>query len=280
MTAHLDPDQLGDLSWGLLDEHATATANAHLQTCEQCRREAAALEDVARTLRGAGDTGPMPEEVANRLDAALRAAASPMPHAENVTPLPVAATRRWWAEHRVLQAAAAVVLVVAGGAIAGPLLTSSGRGPFTASSADRAAPEAGAKADGGSGREAAYGGAALATGTNYTEQTLSTAVSRLLAGDRVQSSPEDAASAKEAVPPGAAGRLADPQALSECIAQLPRGSKATPLLVDVARFEGRDATVIVLPRHDEPDNVDIWVVEPGCGTGNARTLHYQRAPRS
>jgi hypothetical protein len=284
VSAHLDVEQLADLSAGLLGGRARAQAQFHLETCEHCRTEAAELAGVSRTLRGAAEKGSMPADVADRLDFALRSEqASTL--ASGVTALPRPATRRWWADHRVLQAAAAAVLVVAGGAIAVPLLDRAGNAPMTASESaggnggeeGAAAPKA---ADGGkSGDTAAGSGGVLETGTNYSEQTLAADVTRLLSAVEAGRSPPQDLSAGEAAPPPAATRLADPQALAECLTQLRPGKEAAPLLVDVARFEGRRATVIVLPRPDEPERIDIWVVEPGCRNGNSHALHYDSAPR-
>lgn len=284
MSAHLDPDELGDLSAGLLDEGDASRANDHLATCASCRQDAEALDAVTGLLRFAGEVGPMPTDVADRLDAALLAAAPGDP-SDNVRPLARPATRRWWADHRILQAAAAAVLVIAGGAIAVPVLQNAAvSGPETASSADsasggqaaEAAPDA-ASDDAGS-RTAAKAAATMASGNNYTDESLAREVGRLLSGQEVAAAPSPPAQNSQA---GAAAitRLADPSALADCVDELRPGGQAQPLLVDVARYADRSATVIVLEAPDQADGIEIWVVEAGCGRGNARTLHYEMAQR-
>ena len=53
----------------------------------------------------------------------------------------------------------------------------------------------------------------------------------------------------------------------------------TPLVVDVAKFDGQPATVIVLPTADEANRLDVYVVGPDCGPDDAKVLHFARVPR-
>jgi hypothetical protein len=41
----------------------------------------------------------------------------------------------------------------------------------------------------------------------------------------------------------------------------------TPLAVDIGRFEGKPATIIVLPDPDDPSFVNAYAVAPDCPTG-------------
>lgn len=286
MTAHLDPDQLADLSAGLLDGATAAAAQSHLARCAHCRADADLLGRIPEILQVAADVGPMPDDVGDRLDAALAAEQPSSQRPDNVRPLPVAATRRWWADHRILQTAAAAVLVFAGGAIAVPLFQASIGSHDAATSSSGAKkvgpPEAGAAADSGTDHSASVG--VLESGTHYTEQTVAEDVSRLLAApERTAGTTEQTdapAEPKTAERVSATSRLADPEALAQCVRELAPGGKARPLLVDLARFNGREAAVIVLPRPGEEDRLEIWVVGPGCTRGNAHTLHYQNVPRT
>lgn len=70
-TGHLDAVQLAEHAEGLLEpEHADAV-EAHLGSCERCRRSAAALESVAAQLAAAPSELPTPPDVTARLDRAL-----------------------------------------------------------------------------------------------------------------------------------------------------------------------------------------------------------------
>jgi dihydroorotase-like cyclic amidohydrolase len=42
---------------------------------------------------------------------------------------------------------------------------------------------------------------------------------------------------------------------------------STPLAVDLGKFEGKPATIIVLPAPGEPSFVNVYAVAPGCPTG-------------
>jgi hypothetical protein len=53
----------------------------------------------------------------------------------------------------------------------------------------------------------------------------------------------------------------------------------TPLVVDIARFAGQPATVIVLPTPQEMDRLDVFVVGPDCGPADAKVLHFARVAR-
>ena len=55
---------------------------------------------------------------------------------------------------------------------------------------------------------------------------------------------------------------------------------ATPVAVDLARFEGKPAALVVLPTPDDPAKVDAWVVGAGCGeNGDAQVLYFRRVAR-
>jgi hypothetical protein len=49
--------------------------------------------------------------------------------------------------------------------------------------------------------------------------------------------------------------------------------------VDVARFRGKPAAVIVLPTPDDPAKVDVWVVGPECSQADAKMDYFARVNR-
>ena len=71
------------------------------------------------------------------------------------------------------------------------------------------------------------------------------------------------------------GPLANPAALQACVRALNGGTPIQPVLVDYARFDGRPATVIVLPSPQSPTKLAVWVELDGsdCAT-KGETAYY------
>jgi hypothetical protein len=276
-TSHIDVDTLADLGEGLLEADQVTSVAEHLDRCAECRARRDALDDVQLLLRdlGAGADAPAPDDVVRRLDDALAAAATPLPTASaTVTPLTALTTRvrQPW-RTRVLQAAAVFVLVAAVGGL--------GYGGIRAVSGGNSTGTTGAADSGGSAatekHSAAHRYVVTSSGRNYTEESLRSAVPGLLSGKydaTAQGSGGVAVPSK--TPTGAqvpaAGSVADPQrlrdgkALAACVANLADGP-VTPLAVDIARFDGKPATIIVLPDPKDPSLVYAYAVAPDCAEG-------------
>jgi hypothetical protein len=276
-TSHIDVDTLADLGEGLLEADQVTSVAEHLDRCAECRGRRDALDDVQLLLRdlGAGADAPAPDDVVRRLDDALGAAATPLPTASaTVTPLTALTTRarQPW-RTRVLQAAAVFVLVAAVGAL--------GYGGIQALNGGNSTGTTGAADSGGSAvtekRSAAHRYVVTSSGVNYTKESLRSAVPGLLSGkyDVTAQSPGGVAVPSE-TPTGAqapaAGPVVDPQrlrdgkALAACVANLADGP-VTPLAVDIARFDGKPATIIVLPDPKDPSIVYAYAVAPDCAKG-------------
>jgi len=84
-SAHPNTDDLADLDAGLLDRDRASGVREHLAVCAACAEESAAFLAVRSALAAEPDPGPVPHDVAERLDAALAGAAAERG-------LPVAAT--------------------------------------------------------------------------------------------------------------------------------------------------------------------------------------------
>jgi hypothetical protein len=275
---HPDLDTLADLQQGLLPPTPAAAVSDHLDQCRSCRTDFAALGEIPGRLAGAADVGPMPDELVSRLDEALTT--EPRTPSVTVTPLAAARRNRLTRDNRVFQFAAAAVLVLAATAI-GISAVQDRSGDMT--TADKASA-------GNDGLELAEGSVpVLSTGTDYTDASVVAAVPRLLAADgpKVLANPEAAAPtrASDDESSGAASRLSEGPALSACVIALtddpdtPVIEMPTPLVVDVATFNGQAANVIVLPTADEADRLDVYVVGPDCGPADAKVLHFARVPR-
>jgi hypothetical protein len=285
-TPHLDLDTLADLQEGLLEPERATDAAAHLQDCPDCRTTRAALDDVSAQLRdlGAADQA-VPEDVVRRLDDALVAVGTPTPAATaTITPLRRPERAPW--RTRALQAAAVFVLIAAVGGIGYGAVRGLSNGD-SASSTAASDSSGGAKAASPESQRGAAGYKIMASGRDYTGTSLRAAVPELLAGSLPlvgasgPTSSDSSAPPSSSAAPGTAGtgnqRLRSGAALAACVANL-AGGPVTPLAVDVAKFKGQPATVIVLPTPDEPSFVDVFVVKPTCPTGTFLTLERVALP--
>jgi hypothetical protein len=290
---HPDLDTLADLQEGLLPPSPSAAVSDHLDHCESCRADFVALGRVPARLAAAADVGAMPDELAARLNDAL--AGEPRTASVTITPLASARRNRLPRDNRVLQAAAAAVLVMAATAIGISAVQNRGENS-TAGSNDSAAA-------GKTAREFSAGSVpVLSTGSDYSQASVAAAVPGLLAADSrtlLDSSeagaPTRAAGSPEATDAptttsgraasGYSARLGEGAALSACVIALADDPETagiempTPLAVDVAKYDGKPATVIVLPTPEEANQLDVYVVGPGCGPSDAKLLHFARVPR-
>lgn len=148
-SVHPTPDELADLTEGLLEGTEQGRVSAHLESCADCHEQVAALEEVRALLADAGrDTVAMPSDVADRLDAALaraqaeRTAGVPSLDErreltkERTTPTPAPVRRR--GRLVLIGGAAAAAVVVLGGVVLdgiGDLGTGSGEDSADAGSA-------------------------------------------------------------------------------------------------------------------------------------------------
>ena len=263
--AHLDYDTLADLAEGLLPDTRAASADAHLAGCAECRDRSAEIADVTRLLTEA-PMPPMPAELASRIDQAIAAEAA------SSGPVVSLDSRRGRRRIRILSAAAAAVVVVGGGAVVGhSLLTGSVTSDSgsaqsqpiqdrTGSPAAKRQPAPNALKGSGGGAAGTGGGyLALRSGTDYTASGLG----RQLSGQLAQG---DSRTTEE---------LATEQ-LSGCVRRVTQGRM--PLLVDIARYEGRPATVIVLPGTDS-GRFDVWIVRPACSESDPAVIKHTPAAR-
>jgi hypothetical protein len=258
-TAHLDYETLADLAEGLLDDEQAASANDHLVDCAECLDRSADLADVSRLL-AAAPVPPLPIELAERIDSAIAAEAFNSPAA-----IGASSHRR---HLRLLSAAAAALVAVGGGTLVGrELLRSSTSPEYTKSQAaqDPGVSSAGSGADHGSasgqqlktGKQGTASGGyrLIASGTDYSGATLGRQL-----GAAVKSSSDGIAISDIGV--------------QECVARIAKSRD--PVLVDRARYNGHDATLIVLPGSG-PHLLDVWVVGPKCSAATPDVITHTQA---
>jgi hypothetical protein len=256
----------------------------------------AADEAYVRDLLASLPPVPVPDDLADRLDAALREeadrggpAGQVLPAAATVVPLDSRRAARAARSTRILQVAAAGLIVVAG-ALGVAKLATHGNGTQAT---------AGAPA-GGSVDEAVV----THSGHTYTDATLVADVRSLAtrhepadmaAGGGVDASPTGSPSTvspRAATSPESSGAASAPKsmlvfgtatragpALVACLAAVEVGldQPVTPLAMDQGSYRGQAALIVVLPGFKDPQNTyDVYVVGVGCGVNaNAHMLTYQ-----
>ncbi len=285
---HLTPEVLADLELGLLDDESRDHAELHLAHCATCtalRGDLAALTDAMSEL----PDEPMPDAVWEQLSEALAAEPVVTPAgAATVVPIEAARKRRWG------RPGIGVVAGAAGVALLGAIFVPSvlGGGDSATTSNDSGGPVAG----GDSAAElpvTAY--AATQSGTKYQEEALGSQVTQLVAAratftptppatlDSQSGSPSPSATGEfsEGVPDdeqptgndsNVAPMATNPAAAQACLEGYLEVSGVEPLAIDIGRWQGEPAAIIVLPG-TEPNLADVWVIDPDC-SGPGDPLYF------
>ncbi len=262
MRGHVDAEPLALYAEGQLSRRRTARVRAHLSGCPECAATVAALAEVTTQLSRV-PAAPVPAPVAARLDAALSAESAR--RAAAATPAPAGGPPRrnplWSPGALRVLAATGVTLVVAGGIgyavsqsggseSAG---TSSARSPARAAPAHRSAVAAPNLAPGTHAirPNTPSGPRYLRSGTDYQPGTLGQQAARTVAESQVTGQP------LSALPP----------AVHRCVSSVAHHVS----LVDLARYQGHPATVVVQAgATGQPGSVTV--VSPHCARLAAATL--------
>jgi hypothetical protein len=259
---HPDPDVLAEFRAGLITGRRGARVSAHLAACERCAGLCDELAEVSALL-AAVPVPVMPETVVMRLETALAAEAAKKDDAERAagdgardratSPRP----RKHWdfrlVALRVLAPAGALVVLAAGGYGLSRIVASSA-GPGSAATAAAlpvasAAPGSGSTSRHEAVQEAPFTFAVVTSTTDYQRATLR----QQLALEMQRYAQRDA---------GSQGLASE--SVKACVSRV---TTQTPLLVEMARFEGRPANVIVvMSGHREA----VWVTTPTCSASS----HY------
>ena len=281
MRRHADAETLAAFREELLPRRKAARVSAHLAVCSRCAELDAQLTEVSALLT-TSTAPPMPDALTARIEAAIAAEAAA--RAASTADRAVAtadgtattadgtvaagAAGRGTGSHdraarpsrlpggpgrarlalRVAAVTAAVVVVAGGGYGVARLLTANPESATSAGAGNEAAPAAGGhgaaseSTPGGLGAPSAGRSAPTArivsSGTNYQPGQLKTQVSAVLTQHRAGASA--AAGFSQANQPTAS---APP--VPACVPRVTGGKR--PLLVDLAKYRGRPATVIVIP---------------------------------
>jgi hypothetical protein len=317
MRGHIDTEALAMCREGLLGRRRTARIRAHLSGCSSCAEVDAGLAEVPSLLTLtsvpampaelaarisaalAAEAAGRPAEAAETAEAAAQEAqeaggghaaqaaqgtASAVPGVSpGQVPAPASSERtprgRPGLARKVLALAAAVVLVAAGGGylLSRPHATSGTSASSAAAPSTAQRPAAGAGQShfaAGSG-SAGLSFSAISSGTNYQPGQLTAQVAAVLARY-----PTPAAGTHAAAPTAKAATSQlptepDAAASAGCVERIAGGLQ--PRLVDKARYDGRAATIIVLPASARGP-AQVWVVGPACSGARSDVLAHTSLP--
>ena len=266
MTEHVDIEVLADYAEGLLDSEESARVARHLDECERCAREHAALGDVSAVLAAAAPPA-MPPEVVSRIEAAIdaeararqTATATSEPPAGNVVPMRPRRARRWIAP---LSAVAAAAVVVVGGVaivkqVSGSGGADSGAAPASKSEPPQVVPKA-------------AGPRFTSSGTHYTGTALAAQVN----GTVQKSTPGGALGPKSAEE--SPGPSALPSALAGCVDRISTKAGKQPTVVDRGTYDGRPVRVLIFSHSAK---YAVWIVDSRCSGHADGVVTHTTVPR-
>ncbi|WP_062209741.1 anti-sigma factor [Streptomyces sp. NBRC 109706] len=273
---HPEPAEIAALDEDLLPAPEAAELRAHLTDCDRCTGVLADLVELREALRDDTNPGPIPEDIALRIDAALANESAPAPapapaltvSVSRETPRP-----RRLASHKMALAAAGAVLAVGMGSALIQVLGSA---------------DGGADAD----MSNADAGGALEARDEFPElpvESLEGQVRELLAESPAADTPSAEESAPEeesdeqdsqptpppppvepteepteSVTEGAAPESYRPlSAVPTCVDEAIGRSEA-PLAVNEEDYNGVNAYLVVLPHTEDPELVTAYVVDAAC----------------
>jgi hypothetical protein len=278
---HLSAEALADLELGLLDEESTAHAERHLTHCTACtelRADLAGLTELLSEL----PAEPMPDQVWEQLADRLAAEPVDVP-AGAAAVVPIERRQRRWGRPGI-----GVVAGAAGVALLGAIIV-----PSILGGSDDSVTTLG---DGGGSADrsevvpmAAF--AATRSGTKYQAEELPDQVTELVAARTTFTPSQTAAPSSSPMPEtsdandpveptdestsakSVAPMATDPAAAQACLESYLGVTGVTPLAIDIGVWQGEPAAVIVLPA-EEPQQAEVWVIDPDCSTGTDDPLYY------
>ena len=285
---HLSVELVADLEAGLLDDESAAHAQHHLDHCAPCTEILDALEQVSAGL-AALPAVALPPDVAHRLDEALAEATGPAtlaaPASDTVVPLDAHRRRAGWST-RVVTAAASVAGILLLSAVGISLLSNGSGGDSTAAGADSAE---GAGAEDGTTALTLDRYVTARSGRSYDEKRLVEQVDTLLVSSQSAVTPSASSTPEVTSEPSAdpmvtarvngsptvfPAALVDPLVLRACVVDYLLRPDAAPLAADLGTYEGQPAAILVMPKLDDTDKAEVFVVDPDCSGPDATLLLY------
>jgi hypothetical protein len=295
---HATDEQLADLSAGALSHRKATRITAHLTGCERCGQVSRKLAEMPALLASV-QFPPMPATISIQIEAALRVEST-----QRLTAMPATeggrgnlparhsrrAARRSWhlpglsvTATRLVAAAGALVIVAAGSY---ELASHAARGP-TASSVEGSAAGPASVQQMSLGPDVTYGrpGAlhtihAIQSSANFLPAKLTTQVADAVHAARARgvsaSQPAFSTPGASRAQGSSAGVSAAPSSgtasrLADCINLIAPGRIV--LLVDLARYDGSPATIIVIAALGASP-AEAWIVGSGCPASGKDVLNH------
>ncbi|MDO8733351.1 MAG: hypothetical protein Q7L55_12400 [Actinomycetota bacterium] len=118
----------------------------------------------------------------------------------------------------------------------------------------------------------------LASGTDYLPTTLASQVTKLVRGTQGAKQLMAATAQATAWPSTAPGFDMSAEGLRSCISGLTHQDDGTALMVDLARYHGDNAGIVVIPlsltqpTQSSPALLRVWVVGPGCSASHTDVM--------
>jgi hypothetical protein len=285
---HPSASQLASLAVGELRPRKAAKMEAHVARCEQCTRICQQLGAV-RAILASTSYPPMPDDLSARIGSAISREAQQRMAAMPATQtgrhdLPVRRQRAWagggwhllglpFATTRLAAAASAVVIAAAGGYLVADNVGTSVTGASSSALAGAAAPAQQMSL----GPDVTYGRPGLLhtirvaeSRTNFVAAHLRAEATSALLTAEARESIGVRASARAAAPRnGSAAKGPSASQLAGCVGRI--SPDRTVLLVDVARYQGKPAEMIVTAPTVVSD-AEAWVVGPSCSATTKNVL--------
>ncbi len=314
MTRHIDAMVLARFREGDLSQRKAARVSAHLARCARCAELGSELAGVTVLLASAA-APPIPEYLDARIRSTLAAESARRAAADAGTEpgrrdLPARSHRARRGPHvprasspavlRTLAAAGAVAVLAGGGfalvrqlgsgqagntsssVVAGPGGAAAPRAAGPAAEPDLRAPAFGPSLRYGSpGQQASF--VPVLTATDFSPAALDAQVSTALSqvsGAHAGTFGRSSTSAGRSSPrpsPSAGSRFGGIPLteLQACVTRIAAGHRV--LLVDLARYQGRPATIIVTAPAS-PAARQAWVVGPACSGSRSDVLAHRAVP--
>lgn len=124
----------------------------------------------------------------------------------------------------------------------------------------------------------------LASGMDYQPTTLGSQVTTLLKSSLGIQALSDVAPGELPMPSPAPTFMMSADGMRSCIDGLTRGSDGTALVVDMARYHGSNAGIVVIPLSvtastaSQPATLHVWVVGPDCARDHTDVLVDMNVP--
>jgi hypothetical protein len=313
MSRHPSTEELSEYTEGVLKSRKAVKVSSHLDTgCTRCHGQIEELHQVTTFLtRTSVRFGPMPDQLLTRVETALaseseaRVTSAPVSGEASRRDLPARGQqqrRRGWRRLPGFNsplagslAAVGAAVVIAGGGYeiatnlgsAGPSATSATNAP-AAHAAPGVSPVSGSANVAGVpvrfGPEVPFQHAghqdsihSVQTGTNFTAATLVAEARRVLAAVRESNLKlSNQAITSPYASPATASAIARANQLRMCVRKVAAGQNV--LLVDVAKYQGKAATIIIVGTEPDGPGV-IYAAGPGCSAVSTDILGKQDLPR-